>query len=202
METVSVKCSACKKSYRMPTFRYKYNQSRRAKFSFCSQKCRGRIFELIGFKKKTTWVSLRCFQCKKPFTVSQTNNYIRRRRGTKKTFCSVKCKTALQRLGGKSSTRWRGGRHAYPSLNGYIMLRIAPNQRMFEHRWVMQQHLRRPLKRGEVVHHINGNPSDNRIENLVVCKSAGFHSAIYHPKPHTRTGRFLPNKDESHALTH
>ena len=63
-----------------------------------------------------------------------------------------------------------------------MTVRTGPNKRMAEHRLVMEKYLKRKLMHGEVVHHLNGNPSDNRVKNLVVCQSAGRHIADYHRK--------------------
>jgi len=59
--------------------------------------------------------------------------------------------------------------HPCARSNGYV----------FEHRLVMEKNLRRPLLQTEVVHHINGDPRDNRRENLALCNNQSSHQDVH-----------------------
>ena len=147
--------------------------------------------------RPTIKISLVCSLCGKEFKRLKWEVTQKMRRGTKRNYCSDKCKNKVQSIGGELSGRWKGGRRQYPCQKGYVMLSIGPNKRVFEHRYVMENHIGRKLKPKEVIHHLNENPSDNRIENLVLCKSSGEHHAKYHSKNRLK-GRFLPtHKDKS-----
>jgi hypothetical protein len=85
---------------------------------------------------------------------------------------------------GSESVNWKGGKttdkrgytyikspeHPFANARGYV----------FEHRLVMEKHVGRYLKTKEVVHHIDGDHSNNVIENLKLFPNQSAHKAECH----------------------
>jgi hypothetical protein len=97
----------------------------------------------------------------------------------------------LMAKSGPDHYKWKGG-HYQNGRDDYVYL-LRPDHPnadkrgyVREHVYVMSTVLGRPIKKSEVVHHINGVRDDNRPENLVVTiqslHCAGHHKGIKNPR--------------------
>lgn len=115
-------------------------------------------------------------------------------------ICKIKgCKKVLKKFDGQicqmHRTRWfRYKDYNYISPNWTILKKGQPHltnngyfriningKRVLQHRYIMEQHLGRPLYTKERIHHLNGIRTDNRIENLKLFENNGEHLKKHHP---------------------
>lgn len=123
---------------------------------------------------------IKCKTCNHPFYASKSEILLGKK------YCSFICRNSGLSIFGKQNKqikilngfqkkekhpRWKGGRSVTPL--GYVIILMPDHPQasvggryVFEHRLVMEEHIGRPLKHFEIVHHKNGIKIDNRIENL------------------------------------
>lgn len=96
---------------------------------------------------------------------------------------------------GSEHPDWKGGR-VKDSYGYYLVWNNDPRFKrkgthyVKEHVLIMERYLGRRLKAEEVVHHINGVKTDNRLKNLKLT-SKFDHRRLYHKMSHNVDGRFI-----------
>lgn len=119
-----------------------------------------------------------CHTCNRPLYY-----YPSEVRGKRNTFCSRACLGAWRsKQAGASAAHWANGTrkdrervllhlpwHPSATANGYVA----------RSRIVAELVLRRPLEPGEVVHHIDHDPSNDHPDNLLVLDSQSQHIALH-----------------------
>lgn len=146
---------------------------------FCSRSCfaKSRVGE-----KNPTWrggeVTRSCKVCGATFSAKRVHV----ERGHAQ-YCSVACMGRGKVV--PVDSRKSGTRSL--TVNGYVRISMPThpqamsNGYVLEHRLVMEGHLGRLLHSDEVVHHIDGNKSNNDIANLRVM-SQPEHARLHMPK--------------------
>ena len=114
-------------------------------------------------------IFMKCPICGKKFKTIKSHLYFRK-------CCSHSCsiKNKHPRLG---TGKYGIGR--YLMKNGYFCIKIDGIKK-YEHRHIMEQIIKRPIKRTESVHHIDENRQNNSPDNLILMdkrKHDSLHSS-------------------------
>ncbi len=171
---IKVTCQQCGKEFEVRQCYYK-----RGGGKFCSPAC--------GYENKRKQVKFNCEICGKE--VSQRLSDYKKGKGHH--FCSKICtgkwvsenltgensylhgkkqskehvEKRVSKTSGENHYNWKNGKTIH---QGYVYITLD-GRRGYEHTLVAEKALGRRMKKGEVVHHINGNRSDNRNKNLLIC---------------------------------
>lgn len=87
---------------------------------------------------------------------------------------------------GSSNPNYKGG-GTIPTTGGYLV-RYVHGVRVYEHRRVWEEaHGRIPY--GAVIHHIDGNPSNNDLANLQMIQTQGEHRTLHRCPPCVLCGK-------------
>lgn len=143
------------------------------KKNYCSKKC-AYTSPKMGVRKKIG-KTISCPTCNNEIYVCPSTMKLNKS-GVK--FCSRKCKGEAM-MKGKTEYGFKN-ENVDKTSNQYTRIQIE-KVRIKEHRYLMEQHIGRKLLESELVHHINGNKKDNRIENLQIM-SVEEHSRIHKKK--------------------
>lgn len=152
--TIVMICIICDKP-----FEIKRNKNQKC----CSRSCNATHHnKILGAK----FIPPKCKQCGTPT-----------RRESRAVFCSVKCQQ--ESVVGEGNPMWKGGVKKHSEGYVYVYMPEHPNcdtsGYMLEHRVIMERIIGRFLFRKEVVHHVNGDKSDNRESNLELLNSQAEH---------------------------
>lgn len=84
------------------------------------------------------------------------------------------------------------------NASGYRLITVN-GKRMYEHIFLAEKALGKPLPKGAIVHHMNENPADNYTPfNLIVCPDQSYHLLLHRRAKELKDANPPPIPDRSH----
>lgn len=84
---------------------------------------------------------------------------------------------------GKKAHRWNGGLSINKDGRKYVYMPTHKSSNkwgyIYEYILVIEKKLGKPLPQNAVIHHIDGNPANNKNNNLVVCEDQAYHMLLH-----------------------
>lgn len=158
-------CPTCKKKFIAQGSSHKESSDKLRKY--CSKEC----FD----NKPTTKILKKCANCSKEFYISRS----KAKTTPESSCCSIVCQKQYYVL--EKNPTWRGGRRIR-SDNNIALTVPGYDPQSLEHRIIVEKILGRKLSFSEPVIHLNGDLSDNRLENLYLCSDWVELRKIQHGK--------------------
>ena len=99
----------------------------------------------------------------------------------------------------EKNPNWKGGRTI--ASNGYVLIKVGTHHHLsdvrgyaYEHRLIAEKLIGRRLRKGEQVHHRNGDRMDNSHDNIEVYRDRAHHAVSHRTVGMTRQMPGEPNE--------
>lgn len=159
-DMVKLVCRYCHKEFELPASETRVKEG---KVHYCSMECRDNA--------RRSGKNVKCLQCGKDFY------------STRIKFCSRECACEYKKAHYQHKEYMENG-YVVRYQNGY-----NKKGNVKVHRAVMEAHIGRRLSEDEIVHHIDGDKTNNSIDNLVIM-SRSEHSSL-HRRQELKEGKKL-----------
>lgn len=150
------------------------NKIRRRRIKIICKIC-GKEFEVINCRKTAKYCSTICANKSGYWTGKKRPDISNKA----KVWVNERLKSYWFKKGGHITNTGRTRIKTFGDKNQKYNILHKNGKNIKEHRYIVEQFIGKKLCEKEIIHHINGDKKDNRIENLYICSDRAEHTKIH-----------------------